>query len=228
VILTIDFGTSVTKVALWNDEGLVALARTPLATAHPHLGWGEQEPFSWWTSVVVASAQARTTAPAAFASVDLVVCSAARQTFVPVTAAGDPIGKGLLWSDRRALPEAQRLSEELGGSEAIRANTGVPLDAGAVAAKISWLEDHEPDRLGACSWLLSPRDLVVWRLTGAVVTDQTLACEPVSTTSMARSFASWRARPATVFPPWWRRTPSLVNSEPCRQQSSDCTQVFPW
>ena len=29
MILTIDFGTTVTKVALWGDNGLVALARGP-------------------------------------------------------------------------------------------------------------------------------------------------------------------------------------------------------
>jgi xylulokinase len=175
VILTVDFGTSVTKVALWSDDGLVALARAELATARPELGWAEQDPVGWWTAVVVACAEARAAAPAAFGSVDALSCSAARQTFVPVTASAEPLGKGLLWSDRRAAAEAAALTASLGGEEAVRRRTGVPVDAGAVAAKVAWIATHQPGRLAACDWLLSPRDLVVWRLTGEVVTDITLA-----------------------------------------------------
>ena len=37
----------------------------------------------------------------------MVACSGARQTFVPVSAQGDPIGRGILWSDHRAAAEAR-------------------------------------------------------------------------------------------------------------------------
>ncbi|MHB1777155.1 MAG: xylulokinase [Acidimicrobiales bacterium] len=175
MILTVDFGTSVTKVAVWGDDGPVALARAEVATSHPQLGWAEQDPFSWWTSVVVACAEARAQAPTAFAKVEVIGCSGARQTFVPLTASAEPIGKGIVWSDRRAVVEAAALTTSLGGQDAVVRRTGVPLDGGSVAAKIAWLRTHEPDRLAASAWLLSPRDLVVWRLTGEVVTDSTLA-----------------------------------------------------
>jgi len=175
VILTVDFGTSVTKVGLWGDGGLVTLARAELATAHPQLGWAEQDPFSWWTSVVVGCAEARAAAPAAFATVDVVSCSAARQTFVPLTSAAEPLGKGLLWSDRRAAGEAAVLTASLGGGEEVHRRTGVPLDSGSVAAKVAWIATHQAERLAASDWLLSPRDLVLWRLTGEVATDTTLA-----------------------------------------------------
>jgi len=175
VILTVDFGTSVTKVAVWSEEGPVALARAELVTTRPQLGWAEQDPVGWWTSVVVACAEARAIDPEAFGSVAVVSCSAARQTFVPLTSAAEPLGRGILWSDRRGVAEATALAEEMGGDEAVRRRTGVPLDGGAVAAKIAWIASHQPGRLAACDWLLSPRDLVVWRLTGEVVTDPTLA-----------------------------------------------------
>ncbi len=175
MILTVDFGTSVTKVALWGDDGLVTLARAAVATTHPEPGWAEQDPSAWWTSLVVGCAEARAQAPAAFAGVHVLACSGARQTFAPVTATGDPVGRGLVWSDRRAAAEAEGLAAALGGREAVHRRTGVPLDAGAVAAKLAWLGAHEPDRLARAAWVLTPRDLVVWRLTGEVVTDTTMA-----------------------------------------------------
>ncbi|HVB91580.1 MAG TPA: FGGY family carbohydrate kinase [Acidimicrobiales bacterium] len=175
MILTIDFGTTVTKVGLWGEDGMVALTRSELATTHPQVGWTEQDPLRWWTSVVIACAEARAAAPLAFGQVDVVSCSGARQSFVPVTASGDPIGKGILWSDRRATAEATSLAGILGGEDINRARTGIPLDAGAVAAKLAWLAAHEPERLAACDVILSPRDLVVMRMTDQVVTDTSFA-----------------------------------------------------
>ena len=175
MILTIDFGTTVTKVALWGDDGLAALARSELATTRPQVGWAEQDPLRWWTTLVIACAEARAQAPRAFAEVDVVACSGARQTFVPVTARGDPIGKGILWSDHRAASSARALAERMGGDDINRARTGIPLDAGAVAAKLAWLEEHEPDRMAAAHVILSPRDLVVYRMTDQIVTDATFA-----------------------------------------------------
>ncbi len=175
MILTIDFGTTVTKVGLWGDDGLVTLARSELATTHPQVGWTEQDPLRWWTTTVIACAEARAQAPREFAEVEVVACSGARQTFVPLTAKGDPIGKGILWSDHRAAASARRLAERMGGDDINRARTGIPLDAGAVAAKLAWLTEHEPERLEAADLILSPRDLVVFRMTDQVVTDATFA-----------------------------------------------------
>jgi len=175
VILTIDFGTTVTKVGLWGDGGLAALARSELTTTHPEVGWAEQDPLRWWTTLVIACAEARAQAPRAFAEVDVVACSGARQTFVPVTAKGDPVGRGILWSDHRAAAEARALAERMGGDDINRARTGIPLDAGAVAAKLAWLAEHEPGRLDAADLVLSPRDLVVYRMTDQAVTDATFA-----------------------------------------------------
>ena len=175
MILTIDFGTSVTKVGLWGDEGLVALARSELTTNFPQVGWTEQDPLRWWTSLVIACAEARAQAPLAFAEVDVVSCSGARQTFVPVSAEGDPIGKGILWSDHRAAAEARMLAERMGGDDINRARTGIPLDAGAVAAKLAWLAEHQPERIEAAHVILSPRDFIVYRMTDQLVTDATFA-----------------------------------------------------
>ncbi len=175
MILTLDLGTSITKVALWDRSGLVALAGAPVDTVHPAPGWSEQDPSAWWESVVGACAQVRRGAPGGLASVEVVACTGARQTFALFDAAGAALGPGIVWSDRRAVAEAAALTAD-GGSEPRPAPLStVSVDAASVAAKLAWLRAHQRRRLDASAWVLTPRDLVVWRLTGEVATDPTMA-----------------------------------------------------
>jgi xylulokinase len=181
VILTVDLGTSVTKIVVWGEQGQAAVGRCALECRYSAGNRAEQDPASWWPSVLSAAAEARavlgTRADAVFGAVEALGFAAARQTFVPVAADTEPLGPALLWSDRRAGTEAGALAASFGPDGAVRARrrTGVMLDAGSVAAKVAWLERHEPERLTGARWLLSPRDLIVWRLTGEVCSDDTLA-----------------------------------------------------
>ncbi|HSO96692.1 MAG TPA: FGGY family carbohydrate kinase [Acidimicrobiia bacterium] len=170
-VLTLDLGTSATKAALWADTRLVALTRTPIATRHPGPDRAEQDPEDWWRAVVDACAELRVAAPDEYASLEMVSCAAARETFACFDAALHPLSPGILWSDSRAVDE----SRALGDPVAFRRRTGVALGPAACAAKIEWVRRHEPDRFRKSDWLLSPRDFVLARITGQVATDATLA-----------------------------------------------------
>jgi xylulokinase len=174
VILTLDFGSSVTKAAVWDRSGLVALAGSPVTTSHPAPGCSEQQPSEWWASLTAACARLRAQAPEAYRSVDVVGCTGARQSLVLADADAEALGPAILWSDRRAVGEAEALRRSL-GSAAATTPFGIPLDAGSVAAKIAWLAAHHPARLEASAWVLAPRDLVAWWLTGTVATDASMA-----------------------------------------------------
>jgi xylulokinase len=176
VILTIDLGTSVTKAAVWNDSGLVAAGHAALTTAHHGGGKVEQDASTWWRSVEEACHDMGARSGVGLVdAIDAVVFAAARQTFVLVSGSGEPLGPALLWSDRRARAEAARLAAACGGADNVRGRTGAVLDGAAVAAKVAWLARHEPDRLNAADWIISPRDLMVWELTGVLATDLSLA-----------------------------------------------------
>ncbi len=207
MILTVDLGTSVTKVIVWGAEGQLAVGRSTLQCTYSPGNRAEQDSASWWPSVVSACESARLALGASavdvFGAVEALGFSAARQTFVPVADDGTPLGPALLWSDRRARAEAVALAESFGdggsfgdrgsfgdggasfgeegasvgedGARWVRRRTGLVLDAGSVAAKVRWLERHEPQRIEMARWLLAPRDLVAWHLTGEVSTDHTLA-----------------------------------------------------
>ena len=114
---------------------------------------------------------------------------------------------GILWSDRRASEEAAQLAGVRGVEDGDASAPGGPLDAASVAAKVAWLAGHRPAELASAVWMLTPRDLVAWRMTGEVVTDTTMASPRGSTTRPATWTARWPARSPTGLRPRCRRTP---------------------
>ncbi|HEY8216512.1 MAG TPA: FGGY-family carbohydrate kinase [Acidimicrobiia bacterium] len=169
--LTLDLGTSATKGALWDGVELAAITRSPIATSHPEPGRAEQDPDAWWASVVDVCAQLRRADGARYDAIDAVGFAAARETFALFDASLAAVSAGILWSDRRAADQVAGLGD---GAE-FRARTGVVLSPGCCRAKVRWTMEHEPAAWRAARWLLSPRDLVIARTTGKVVTDETLA-----------------------------------------------------
>ena len=175
MILTLDFGTSVTKAALWADDGLVALEGAPVHTTHAAPDRDEQDPGAWWSALVQVCAALRSAEPRAFAAIEVIGCTGARQTMVLADAEGRSLGAAIVWSDRRAGAEAEQLQRRLEASGPTLPHSGIEVDAASVAAKLAWLANHDGDRLGAASWILTPRDYLVWTLTGVVATDPTMA-----------------------------------------------------
>jgi xylulokinase len=182
VLLAIDLGSTVTKAVLWSKDAPLGVGRATLRTSRRPGGVAEQDPVDWWRSVVAACAHAVSPSGAggadglrAATSIRGIVFSAARQTFTTVDADCRPNGPGIMWSDRRAGTEAAELAERFGGAEAAHRVTGAMLDAAAPAAKLAWLARHQPDRVRDTRWVLSPRDLIVQKMTGVVATDNTLA-----------------------------------------------------
>ena len=149
MILTIDFGTTVTKVGLWSEDGLGG-ADPIRADHHPSAGrLGRAGPAAL---VDLGGHRLRRVAGAGPGGLRSGRCRRLLGGAADLRAgdaSGDPIGKGILWSDRRGVAEAPVLTEALGGEDINRARTGIPLDAGAMAAKLAWLAAHEPDRLSA-------------------------------------------------------------------------------
>lgn len=193
LILTIGLDTGSTTATLWSAEGQVATVRLPIELDRPAPGRIEQDPDSWWRSTVAACRLLPAVGRRRVAAVGF---SSQRETFVPVAADHTALGVAIASSDRRAGDEAERLAGEAGGADAFRAATGVEPDGRMVAAKIAWLQDHEPERMSRAEWILSPRDLVALRLARRAVADPTI----VSRTGLAT--LEGRPRPgAELLPP---------------------------
>lgn len=176
-ILTYDLGTTGLKTALFDpaDGRLLALAEHEIPTGRPQPSWAEQDPLDWWQAVVETTRAALAGAPVQVAAIGL---SSQRETVVPCSAEGEPLGPAVLWMDRRAQDEAGALAERLGVEE-IHQVTGMAAETTFTAPKLLWLKRHQPDIYRAARWFLQPKDFLALRLTGAPFLDPSLASRSV-------------------------------------------------
>jgi xylulokinase len=162
-VIGCDVGTQSTKAVLVDSSGgVVARAAHAYDTLYPRPGWAEQDPRDWDRALTEAVRQVLDTS--AVDGRDVVGLAVAAQVdgIVAVDAAGEPLAPAPIWMDRRATVEARELGARAGAA-AIRAATGLNLDASHGAPKAAWLRDSlggQPDAY------LVPAAYLVSRLTG--------------------------------------------------------------
>lgn len=171
LFLGLDLGTSGVKVGLFDAEGhLLRRARRTYPLYTPRPGWAEQEPEAWWTATCDALQEV-------LAEVDVerivaVGLSGQSPSQVLVAAGGVPLGRAIVWSDRRATAQAGWLAERITPEQA-RAWTDCDFITGATQppARLLWLEAHRPDDWDRSVAVAQPKDFLALRLTGHLATD---------------------------------------------------------
>jgi xylulokinase len=89
---------------------------------------------------------------------------------VAVDRSGAVLHPALIWSDRRAGAECERLAHTIDVAR-LRERTGCNLDPGHVAAKIAWMRANQPDVDRAAAAYLLPGSWMACRATGELAVD---------------------------------------------------------
>ncbi len=175
LILVLDEGTTSTRALLFGLDGTIhGTAQRPLASAHPHPGWVEQDAGAIWSATLAC---AREMVGVAGGSGHIAAIGIANQRETAVawdSASGEPLAPAIVWQDRRTASRCAELADA-GHDEHIAATTGLLLDPYFSATKMAWLLAEVPAvaaagerlRLGTIdSWL-------AWKLSGgaAHITD---------------------------------------------------------
>ncbi|MBP6645216.1 MAG: glycerol kinase GlpK, partial [Burkholderiaceae bacterium] len=173
-LLALDQGTSSTRSILFQQDGtVVSMAQTELKQYYPKPGWVEHDPMEIWSSQLVTARQALREAGLTGKDVVSIGITNQRETVVVWNKlTGEPIGRALVWQDRRTEPECAGLRSQ-GLSDLVQRRTGLRIDAYFSATKIAWLLRHVPGAKAAAgrgdlafgtvdSWL-------IWQLTGGKV-----------------------------------------------------------
>jgi glycerol kinase len=173
-LLALDQGTSSARSILFDEHGnTIASAQKELTQIYPQPGWVEHDAEEIWRIQLATAREALTKAGVAARAVRAVGITNQRETTVVWSRkTGLPIHNAIVWQDRRTEPTCVALRAR-GLSQAIRAKTGLLIDAYFSGTKLNWILDNV---LGARelaergelafgtvdSWL-------IWQLTGGEV-----------------------------------------------------------
>jgi glycerol kinase len=170
-ILALDQGTSSSRSIVFDRDGrIVAMAQRELRQIYPQPGWVEHDPKEIWETQLSTAREAL--AKAGIGAADLASIGITNQretTVIWNRATGEPIHNAIVWQDRRTEPTCAEL-RAAGLEPAIRAKTGLVIDAYFSGTKLKWLLDHVAGARAAAargelafgtidSWL-------IWNLTG--------------------------------------------------------------
>ncbi|HRK01347.1 MAG TPA: FGGY family carbohydrate kinase [Oligoflexia bacterium] len=168
-VIGIDVGTQSLKAVVIDERmAIVASASESYDVEFPQPGWAEQNPLVWESAIskVITAVlkqsglQAENIAALGIAS-QLDGC-------IPVDRNGRPLSNCLIWMDRRATTQSERVDPKL-----VRTKNGITADAGHMAAKISWFQENNPQTSVHC--FHQPVSYLVARLTGEHVMDHAIA-----------------------------------------------------
>ena len=174
-IVCVDAGTTLVKAVVFAADGREqAVEREALTVQRPRPGWAEQDMADVWTAVArtVRAAVARTDE-----RVDFLAFTAQGDGCWLVDRAGDPTGPAVLWNDGRATGRTQGWIDDGVLDKAFRIN-GSLSSAGMPNAVLSWLQEHDPQRLAASAACLTCGGWLFSQLTGEVAADESDAAAP--------------------------------------------------
>lgn len=143
-ILTIDQGTTNTKVLLIGNDGNIhhKVSRT-VSQSYLKPGWIEQDPIDLWNSVAKAAKDCLDMAGGVKPS-GIAITNQRESALVWERDTGKPAGPVVVWQCRRTAPFCQRLKNQ-GLEDEIRRRTGLVIDPLFSASKIRWLLNHIPE-----------------------------------------------------------------------------------
>jgi len=159
-----------------HDGSPIASAYREHRQFYPQPGWVEHDPEEIWANALTVMAEALAQVPGGLHSLAAIGVTNQRETSLLWDAdTGRPLHPAIVWQDRRTAGRCEELRAQ-GLTDTFRARTGLPLDPYFSATKLEWLLRHvaAPSRCSALrfgtidTWL-------IWRLTGAHVTDPTNA-----------------------------------------------------
>ncbi|WP_338846710.1 glycerol kinase GlpK [Massilia sp. W12] len=144
-LLALDQGTSSSRSILFDREGRqVACAQQEFRQIFPQPGWVEHDAEEIWQSQLATCRQVLQQAGVSAQDVAALGITNQRETTVLwERASGRPLCNAIVWQDRRTAAACDALRAR-GLEDAIRAKTGLVLDAYFSGTKLAWMLDHVP------------------------------------------------------------------------------------
>ncbi len=174
-VVGVDIGTQSTKALLMDAGGAIVSSHShAYAPDTPRPLWAEQDAAVWLDAVAICIAQcvAKAGDPADVAGI--CISSLYGGSGIPVDADMQPLHPCLIWMDRRADAQVERVRRTV-DLERLYDITGNGIDSYYGFTKMLWLRDERPDVWRRTRYLLPPNAYVIHALTGALAVDHSAA-----------------------------------------------------
>ena len=170
-VIGCDLGSQSAKAVLMSSDGvLMGSANAPYSMQHPHSGWAEQDPAVYRDGLGSSIRELLAQTGVDGTEVTHIGLSSQVDGVVPLDAGLRPLRSAIIWLDRRAAAQVERLGQLIGADEIFR-RTGLNLDASHTAPKIMWLAENEPDIYRSAVSLPSVGGYALAWLTGRSIQD---------------------------------------------------------
>lgn len=194
-VVGVDIGTSSSKgVLVGTDGAVIATATREHRVERPAPGQVEMDAGIWWDEFAEICRELLAAPSARGAEVLAVGVSGMGPCVLLTDEAGTPLRPTILYGvDTRATVQIARLTDTLGGADAIRERCGSSLSTQAVGPKLAWIADEEPAVAAAARRLFMPASWLGFKLTGAYYLDHHSAsqCTPMHDAAALDWYHPW-------------------------------------
>ena len=166
LVIGIDVGTQSSKgVLIERGRGVIATAAESHDVSFPFPNWAQQDPGDWLKAVATVIGSLTRQAGRAASEITHLAVDAQVDGVVAMDAALRPLHDAIIWMDRRAVDQTQRIEAAVGSNRLFEI-TGLNCDSSHGAPKMAWLLERTAPR-----WLLPPATVVTSWLSGEVAQD---------------------------------------------------------
>ncbi len=176
-VIGLDIGTTSTIAVLVRlPDEVVASATRPVTLSSPKIGWAEEDPAEWWANAQAVLRQILDAAPDARRDLVGLCVTGMLPAVVLLDEAGNVLRPSIQQSDGRCGREVAELASEVAEAAFLK-RTGNGINQQLVAAKLRWVERHEPDIFAKVATVLGSYDYINYRLTGVRAVEHNWALE---------------------------------------------------
>jgi xylulokinase len=195
LVIGIDIGTTSTIGILIDSEGeTLALADQPTELFCDRPGWAEEEPQHWWRNTRAVIGALLRQSGRSGSEIAAIGVTGMLPAVVLLDGNDRLLRRSIQQSDGRTGREVDELASEVDPAAFVQ-RTGNGINQQLVAAKLRWLEKHEPDLFRRIGTVFGSYDYINWRLTGQKALEHNWRWNPASSTYTAgtsrRSWSPW-------------------------------------
>lgn len=164
-----DLGTTGNKATLFSTSGKLIKSITYSYNTNFFNGnWAEQNPLDWWEAVCATNKQLLMGLDTT--QVEALAFSGQMMGCVCVDKKGQILRNAIIWADQRSIVEENMIRDKIDEKKFYNV-VGHKISASYSMAKLMWIRNNEPHIFKKIHKMLNPKDYIIYRLTGNMVTD---------------------------------------------------------